>query len=298
MKKALTSVILLLAVSLCLYSAAFPVRSVRLRVDPSLYTEEVVYIEANGRTVVGTLCLPADTSVPVPAVVMLHGTGSTRDEAGDGYKKTAPAMAAAGIATLRIDFMGSGDSTESYVGYNYTSATEDAVAAMDYLRSLEEIDGDRIGIMGWSQGGTNAIHAAAHDTGFRSVVLWAGNLDMSTVAKPELYAEALEYGFATRRFDWREPLYMGLQWFEEVYATDLPALVKQINAPLLAVNGELDPTVPPSSGAYAAGLAANPASRYVIIPQADHTFNVFTDPSDRALSEAVGTTLAWFILTL
>lgn len=39
------------------------------------------------------------------AVVMLHGTGSTKNEAGDGYKTAAPILAEQfGVATVRIDF--------------------------------------------------------------------------------------------------------------------------------------------------------------------------------------------------
>ena len=39
----------------------------------------------------------------------------------------------------------------------------------------------------------------------------------------------------------------------------------------------------------------SPASRYAMIPQAEHAFNVSTDPSGRALSEAAGTTPARLI---
>lgn len=56
-------------------------------------------------------------------------------------------MAADGIATLRIDFMGNGDSTASYRDYNYTSAVIDAKAAADYLAGLETVDGGNLGVM-------------------------------------------------------------------------------------------------------------------------------------------------------
>lgn len=106
-----------------------------------------------------TLTMPvsATADAKVPAVVMLHGTGSNRDEAGMGYAMAAPRMAADGIATLRIDFMGNGDSTASYTDYNYTSAIIDAKAAADYLAGLETVDADNLGVMGWSQGGTDAL---------------------------------------------------------------------------------------------------------------------------------------------
>lgn len=272
--------------------------SADLSVLQDVYSETVVRFTANGRTTVGTLCLPTNATAPVPAVVMLHGTGSSRDEAGNGYAYAAPAMAASGIATLRIDMIGAGDSEVGYEFYNYETAVEDAVAAKEFLRGLSSIDGSRIGVMGWSQGGTNAISAAAADSGFKSVVLWAGALDLTILVTPQQYEEAKANGFSMLELGWRAPLKLGLQWFDDVFTKDMDAYVKQIKAPVLALNGENDDVVDPSSGAHIAEICANPASRQILIPGADHTFNVFSDPELKALSQVVGTTTAWFLYTL
>ena len=94
---------------------------------------------------------------------MLHGTGSNRDEAGNGYKMAAPVLAEKyGIATVRIDFMGSGDSTADYTGYTFESAVSDAVAAANYAQDARTTSTrEHIGVMGWSQGGTDALLCAA-----------------------------------------------------------------------------------------------------------------------------------------
>ena len=291
-----TIALLLLALTFTL--GAFPVVPVSLSVPSELYTETAVEIEGNGHIVPGTLCLPLGTSSPVPAVVMLHGTGSSRDEAGDGYLLTAPVLAESGIASLRIDFVGSGDSTESYALYCYTTATEDAVAAKEYLASLPEVDGDRIGIMGWSQGGSDAIYAAAVTDEFKSVVLWAGALDLSGVGDEEMYEEARKNGYVTLEYDWRDSQPLGLVWFDEVYSTDLLELVEDIDVPLLAINGEVDDTVDPASGRLIAETAPNEKSDYTIIPGADHTYNIFFEPDAATFSLTAGTTAAWFKETL
>lgn len=274
------------------------VASADLSVRQDVYSETVVRFMENGRTTVGTLCLPADTSIPVPAVVMLHGTGSSRDEAGNGYAYAAPAMAANGIATLRIDMVGAGNSEVGYEFYNYETAVEDAVAAKEFLRGLSSVDGDRIGIMGWSQGGTNAISAAAADPGFKSVVLWAGALDLTILVTPQQYGEAKANGFSMLELGWREPLKLGLQWFDDVFTKDMEEYVRRIKAPVLALNGTNDDVVDPASGARIAEICVNPASRQIMIPDADHTFNVFSDPGLKALSQVVGTTIQWFLCTL
>ena len=138
-------------------------------------TETVVMIPNGDHEIPATVCLPAGEG-PFPAVVMLHGTASTRDEAGNGYKMAAPVLAEKyGLATIRIDFMGNGESTADYMGYTFDSAVSDALAAANYMKGLEVVDGDKIGVMGWSQGGTDALLAAAwQPETFSSVVTWAG----------------------------------------------------------------------------------------------------------------------------
>lgn len=59
--------------------------------------------------VVATLAMPASDSA-VPAVLMLHGFASVRDEVGEMYKRLAAELGERGIASLRIDFRGWGES--------------------------------------------------------------------------------------------------------------------------------------------------------------------------------------------
>ena len=73
------------------------------------YQETVVSIDAGDHQIPATICVPTEGE-NFPAVVMLHGTASNRDEAGGGYKIAAPILAEKyGVATIRIDFMGNGD---------------------------------------------------------------------------------------------------------------------------------------------------------------------------------------------
>lgn len=249
---------------------------------PCEYVEKTVAIEVaeNGalpaHTIPGILTLPAGEG-PFPAVVMLHGTGSNKNEAGGGYDLAAPAMAKAGIASLRIDFVGSGDSTASYADYCYTSANLDAKAAADYLAGLDAVDGDKLAVMGWSQGGTNALlAAAAFPETFHAVVTWSGALDLSGIFSDfdAAYAAARENGSVELTFDWRDPLPVGLRWFEEVKAIDVLTETAKISAPVLAINGDLDDVVPMANAEAIVETAQN--GTLCIIEGADHTYNIFT----------------------
>lgn len=246
-----------------------------------------------------TLTLPVSASkdAKVPGVVMLHGTGSNRDEAGMGYALAAPRMAADGIATLRIDFMGNGDSTASYRDYNYTSAVIDAKAAADYLAGLETVDGGNLGVMGWSQGGTDALLAAeAHPDTFKAVVTWSGALYLGMTEDEDFqaaYETAKKDGYYEQTYDWREPLHIGERWYKEIAETDMLKVTAGIKAPILAINGKNDTTVTPDNAEKIVEASANDASEVLLVDNCDHTYNVFSGDFT-ALFQTVDATIAFF----
>ena len=264
--------------------------------------ETDIVIPGGSYDIPATVCLPAGDG-PFPAVVMLHGTGSSRDEAGDGYRHAAPVLADKyGIATIRIDFPGNGESTADYMLYDFHSAVSDAKAAADYMASLDLIDGDAIGVMGWSQGGTDALLACAWEPEtFKSLVTWAGAPDMMLDGffSEADYAEAKANGSFVMEFDWRDSLNVSLQWCDDVANTDvLGEFSKGYAGPVLAIAGTDDDTVDPSWSEKIVAASRNELSRTCFIEGMDHTFNVFSEEDLHSLYEAVDATGAFFADTL
>ena len=288
MKKCL---VFMLVFVLCIASAA-------LAETPG-YVETVVSIDAGDHQIPATVCMPTAEGT-YPAVVMLHGTGSNRDEAGGGYAYAAPVLAEKyGVATIRIDFMGNGDSTADYTGYTFESAVADAVAAAEYIAAQENIDGEHIGVMGWSQGGTDALLAAGqHPEIFKSVVTWAGAPDLSLLLTDEDYAEAQQNGYFTMEFDWRDSLNVSLQWCEDVKNVDVLDVFSAFEGPVLAVHGKDDTTVDPEWSDRIIAANSNKTSVTCFIDGMDHTFNVFTEEDLHSLYTAIDATGAFFAANL
>lgn len=259
------------------------------------YEETVITIDGGSRAIPATVCMPTAEGKH-PAVVMLHGTGSNRDEAGNGYKHAAPILAEKyGIATVRIDFAGSGESEASYQEYTFESAVADAVTAAQYMAEQENIDAEKIGVMGWSQGGTDALLCAGmHPEIFKAVVTWAGAPDLSGMLSDELYEEAKANGFFVMNFDWREPLEVSLQWCEDVKNTDVLDVFKAFEGPVLAIHGKDDTTVDPSWSEKIVEANNNEKSKTFYIDGMDHTFNVFAEPEFDSLNKAVDATGEFF----
>jgi len=135
-------------ITVCLLLAACP---------PPQGSGERVELESDGWVVVGDLQVPASDE-PVPAVLMLHMMPTVRSS----YIRLADLFAERGIASLRIDLRGHGEST-NLGGHNRevnARAWRDVVAALDFLRSREGvIDPARLGVLGASYSGEHAARA-------------------------------------------------------------------------------------------------------------------------------------------
>ncbi len=146
--------------------------------------ETIVTIQSEGQNVIGTLALPQRGATSYPVVLMLHGFTNVRDElpvAGTDekmYERMARVLGEHGMASLRIDFRGSGDSDGAWADTTFTGQIADALAAIDFLDALPAVDMARLAVLGFSQGGLVAAQIAARDARIDNVVLW------SAVANP------------------------------------------------------------------------------------------------------------------
>jgi hypothetical protein len=122
--------------------------------------EEVAFPGGSeGVDLAGTLTLPNGPG-PHPVVVTMSGSGAQdRDEslkpitALKPFAVIADALTSAGVGVLRYDDRGVGGSTGDYNAATIAELAEDARAAIDYLETRDDIDPDRIGLFGHSEGG-------------------------------------------------------------------------------------------------------------------------------------------------
>ena len=132
--------------------------------------------EKAGITLAGTYTVPADMG-PFPAVVLLTGSGpEDRNETYQGHQPfavLADYLTRQGIAVLRFDDRGVGQSGGTLQGTTSADYTTDAQAALAWLRAQPGIRKNQVGLIGHSQGGTAAIGAAGQPNGPNFLVLLA-----------------------------------------------------------------------------------------------------------------------------
>ncbi|ODT72488.1 MAG: hypothetical protein ABS75_03240 [Pelagibacterium sp. SCN 63-23] len=236
--------------------------------------DQDVVIEGSERQIPATITLPEGEG-PFPFVVMFHGTGSNRHEAGNGYDLLAPKLAEAGIASARFDFAGNGDSTVDYADYTPSGGMQDGLDVIAHMRGLDQIADERLGLLGWSQGGMIAMLTASRNPGVESLVTWAGVLDMSGY-EADRYDEAKANGHIVLEFDWRTPLNLSIDWFDEVRGLNLAEEMGNYQGALLAIAGSKDDVVLPEVAEEIVAAAGGSDKNSEVIEGADHTFNIFS----------------------
>ena len=146
---------------------------------PYPYSEEMVVFlnETDGIKLAGTLTIPKEQA-SYPAVVLISGSGAqNRDEAILGHKPflvLADHLTRNGIAVLRYDDRGTAESEGDFTSSTAYDFSKDAEAAFNYLKSRKEIDSNRIGLIGHSEGGMVAPMVAARNSEINFLVLLAG----------------------------------------------------------------------------------------------------------------------------
>ena len=132
----------------------------------------------DGARLVGTVTFP-DVVDQVPAALLVNGSGPLdRDsnmpgQALDVASSLADSLAARGVASLRFDKRGVGESEGEYLTTSFDRETDDAAAALVALRDIAGVDPERITIVGHSVGATIAIRLAARYEWLAGVVLLA-----------------------------------------------------------------------------------------------------------------------------
>ncbi len=149
--------------------------------------ERVAFPSADGHTsLVGYLFVPAAPAARMPAVVMMHGRGGVYSSAAKGRYEAATISrrhrmwgalwAANGYVAVLVDSFGPRGYPAGFPRFSYDSRPADvnevsvrpldAYGALAWLRTRNDIAADRIGLHGWSNGGSAALAAMATGTGF------------------------------------------------------------------------------------------------------------------------------------
>jgi len=239
--------------------------------------ERCVQIRRPGGLMRGMLHLPDPERFrpPWPGVALYHGFTGHRMEPGFLFVGFSRLLAEQGIASVRFDFIGSGESDGRFEDMTLSSEIEEAHDVLDFLRTRRGVDRLRLFLLGLSMGGSIAgCVAGARPKDVRGLLLWAPAGEMS-----ERIREREEQG----RSRTPEPgtaaqdpldlggLRLGVRFLEDAARVRILDSSLRYTGPVLIVHGTLDESVPPPvAQRFAERFSAR--ARLVWIEGADHTF--------------------------
>jgi pimeloyl-ACP methyl ester carboxylesterase len=246
-------------------------------------TERVNFAGGQGTALVGRLDLP-DTGAPKAYAVFSHCFGCTKNIKIIGYLDRA--LTDAGIAVLRFDFTGLGESEGDFADTNFTSNVLDIAAAARMLEA--QYEAPRL-LIGHSLGGAASLMAARHIPSVAAIVTIAspaslGHLEKIILTKApaiERTGEA-EVELMGRRFHLKK------QFLDDLRDQSMSRILAALRLPLLVMHAPEDSVVPIAAAERIFNLASHPKS-LVALDRADH---LMLDEEDARY--AGGMIAAWF----
>ena len=278
-------------------------------VGPFPYATEEVSFTNGDYTLSGTLTLPEGYSRKTPVLLMVTGSGQqNRDEELFDHKPfavIADALARAGIATLRYDDRGLGDSSAKPMEWTTEDFKSDALAGLELLRRRF----DKVGVLGHSEGGTIAMMIAAENKADFIVslagmaisgaetLLWQNRVTLKglgfTDEQVDSYCKMLETAFDVRinggrmlnpddynipeslmQNYWAVVAQIQMPYMIHFLSLDARSILGNVTCPVLALNGSKDNQVDYESNLNAIrnGLSTNSKNYIETIEGVNHLF--------------------------
>lgn len=253
-------ILLVIALSFILVYANTHPPKYPLYIPPSEYKvpyEDVAFISEDGIVLKGWLVKPPHPGAKSPAVILCHGVGANKSD----FTELAVFLAKRGYFVLQFDFRAHGESGGSRTSLGYHEQ-KDVLAALGFLKTRAEIDPKRIGVYGFSMGGSAAVLAAARSKGFRALVA-----DSAFTSLKDQARTAITGFYHLPAFPF---LHLAILGYELSFQTRVDAIapIKVIAAiapaPVLIIAGEGDDLIPADNGRKLYAAAKEPKELWII----------------------------------
>lgn len=178
-----------------------------------------------------------------PVVVQVNGLDSTKE-----MMYGAPSrddLARRGISLLMVDHPGSGEALRTRGQTAVVESETWAGACIDYLETRDDVDPERVGILGWSLGGYFAPRAAAYEKRFKACVCWSANYNWGELQlrRAALVGEQpVPHYWEHVQWVWGQPTFEDFMRFAP--RVKLVDVMPDVTVPLFIMHGSGDRQIP------------------------------------------------------
>lgn len=221
-----------------------------------------IELVVNQKTIRGYLDLPSEH--PESIVVMLHGFTGHKVENGYAFRTLSRMLSRINIATLRMDFSGSGDSDGEFHEFTFSTECDEAKAMIEYALSISK----NLSILGFSMGGAVAsVVSLEYMNSIHKLLLWApaGNLNLIAKRIKQSTKPTSNQTFDMGGYE------LSQAFCDEIEDFDIYQNISTYTGSVLIIHGENDQAVELSFGQKY--QEHYPNSTMKIISKANHVFS-------------------------
>ena len=213
-----------------------------------LYTRKklIQWPNSDGTEIEGILCTPPDfdPKIKYPLLVIVHGgpvSTSLAISLGDNLIYPVESFIEKGFIVLKPNYRGSAGYGEAFRSLNYRNwgigDYDDVISGVDFLIAQGYVDPEKVGIMGWSQGGYISAFCSTYSNRFKAISVGAGISNWVT------HYVGTDAGFVTRAYLGDTP------WNDkDIYQKTSPMnYINSAQTPTLIQHGDRDKRVPVSN---------------------------------------------------
>ncbi len=234
--------------------------------------EKYVELKSRNGLLRGMIHVPEGASGTnrVPGVILYHGFTGNRMEPNFVFVRFSRMLLKEGIASVRFDFWGSGESEGEFDRMTLSGEIEDAKAILDFFKGQDFIDPSRVFLLGLSMGGTVAGYVAGlRGEEVRGLILWAAAGEMRDLLVKNMERVKKEGGN-------KNPMdaggiLIGEEFVKDVMSLNIMEQTAKYGGKAVIIHGKGDETVPwEVAEKYKALFGERGEVHY--IEDADHTF--------------------------
>lgn len=234
--------------------------------------QKAVEIQSNGLTLRGMLHIPSGSSEKTPIVCIFHGFTGNKMEPHFIFVKLSRMLESLGIASVRFDFGGSGESDGDFIDMTISKELEDAKCILDYVKSLDFVDQSKIGVVGLSMGGAVAsMLAGDRKEDVKALCLWAPAGIMKDLI---LQGQTVEQTKSMSEIGYSDlgGLLLGKEFIKDIMNVNVYEKSAKFDKNVILLHGNKDAAVPMIASEKYLEIYETRAALH-IIDGGDHTFN-------------------------
>lgn len=258
-----------------------------------MITKRVEFENNESEMLAGILRIPdsrGDGKERLPAIIICHTFHDNKDH--EFMVSLWDSLSRQGFICLRFDLSGHGESQGDYRDMTITQDVKDLRAAFDFVSNLEQTDRKRVGILGHSTGGIDAILFSAGHKEVKSIAVLSARADIQEFIDSYMDKYQQEEWKRTGRAEFYGMEEVSADFLRDAERYEILEEIKNVKCPMMIVHGTEDARVPFEDARELFNHAKEP-KRIELIEGADHHFS---EPGHRQeLLEILGD---WFSRTL